>query len=105
MHREAKGHSVRLLRPEQGIPDHLLMGPKDLAVPNRGGGVEVVLVTAARASKNWPKIFEISQLIPSPFDGGGGAGLPVGRGGGGRNRDHLVPPPLCPLPRWGGEFL
>jgi len=28
-----------------------------------------------------------------------------GEGGGGRNRDPLVPPPLHPLPRWGREFL
>ncbi|MBP1699256.1 MAG: hypothetical protein H6Q41_4444 [Deltaproteobacteria bacterium] len=26
-----------------------------------------------------------------------------GEGGGGQNKNHLVPPPLHPLPRWGGE--
>ena len=28
-----------------------------------------------------------------------------GEGGGGQNKDPLVPPPLHPLPRWGGEFF
>jgi len=49
IHREAKGLSALLLRPEQGIPVHLLVGHKDLAVPSKGGAVEVVLVRAAHA--------------------------------------------------------
>jgi len=28
-----------------------------------------------------------------------------GAGGGGQNRGHSVPPPLHPLPRWGGELF
>lgn len=51
IHREAKDLSALLLSPEQGIPGHLLVGRKDLAVPSKGGAVEVVLVTAARAFK------------------------------------------------------
>ena len=51
MHREVKGLSALLLRPEEGIPDHLLLGHKDLAAPSKGRGGEVgaVLVRAAPA--------------------------------------------------------
>jgi len=51
LHRETKGLSALLHRPEQGIPvhPHPLVGHKDLAVPIKGRAVEVVLVTAARA--------------------------------------------------------
>jgi hypothetical protein len=51
IHREAKGLSALLLRTEQGIPVHLLVGQKDLAVPSKGGAVEVVLVAGAPAEE------------------------------------------------------
>ncbi len=44
--------------------------------------------------------------VQSPYDNAGvGTGTMAPDGGGGENGDRLVPPPLHPLPRWGGEFL
>jgi hypothetical protein len=48
--------------------------------------------------KDQERLFQFSPGIPSPSMG-------EGQGGGGRDEDLLVPPPLHPLPQWGGEIF